>query len=186
MSDSAPSPTFPKITARTPLAKSRLFQIESVDLTFANGRQVTYERLVSAGSGAVLVVPLLDAETVLLIREYAVGVERYELALPKGKIEAGEDILAAANRELMEEVGYGAKSLRHLKTFSVAPGYMAHRTHVVLAEDLYPERLPGDEPEPLVVVPWKLSELSKLWQEEECSEARSIAALCLVRDGYGR
>jgi ADP-ribose diphosphatase len=178
---------FPQITARTPVAKSRLFQIESVDLIFANGRQVTYERLISSGSGgAVLVVPLLDADTVLLIREYAVGMERYELALPKGKIEVGEDLLTAANRELMEEVGYGARSLKHLKTFSVAPGYMAHRTHIVLAEDLYPQRLPGDEPEPLAVVPWKLSNLSALWQQEECSEARSIAALCLVRDGYGR
>ncbi len=184
MTDSKPA--FPQITARRPVAKSRLFQIESLDLTFANGQQVTYERLVSGSGGAVLVVPLLDAETVLLIREYAVGVERYELALPKGKIELGEDILVAANRELMEEVGYGARSLRHLKTFSLAPGYMAHRTHVVLAQDLYPQRLPGDEPEPLTVVPWKLAELAKLWQEEECSEARSIAALCLVRDGYGR
>ena len=59
----------------------------------------------------VAVVPMLDDDTVLLIREYAAGVHRYELGLVKGRIDAGETSLQAADRELKEEAGYGARSL---------------------------------------------------------------------------
>jgi len=53
--------------------------------------QRNYERLARGRSnGAVLIVPLLDDETVLLIREYSAGVHRYELGLPKGKVDVGE------------------------------------------------------------------------------------------------
>jgi ADP-ribose diphosphatase len=163
------------------VAKTKVFTIEQMQLRFANGTHVEYERLLGSPHGAVLIVPMLDAETVLLIREYAAGVQRYELALPKGAVDRGESVLQAANRELMEEVGYGSRDLRQLKSFSVSPGYLNHTTHVVLAKDLYEKRLPGDEPEPIEVVPWKLAELEQLLNHDECTEARSIAALFMVR-----
>lgn len=164
------------------VARTRLFHIEEVGLEFANGTQVRYERLSASPRGAVLVVPLLDEDTVLLIREYAAGVHRYELALPKGLIEPGEDVLEAANREMMEEVGYGARRLRPLASLTLAPGYFGHVTHVVCAQDLYAQRRPGDEPEAIEVVPWRLSELKALLRQDDCTEARSIAALYMVRD----
>ena len=43
----------------------------------------------------------------------------------------------------------------------------------MLARDLYPERLPGDEPEELEVVPWKLDALHELILREDFSEGRS-------------
>lgn len=172
----------PTIHTIKTVAKSRLFLVEALDLEFSNGEQRTFERLASRGYGAVLVVPMLDDDTVLLIREYAAGTERYELGLPKGKVDAGESLIEAANRELKEEVGYGAHNIRLLKSVSLAPGYMGHRTNLLLAQDLYPERLEGDEPEPLEVVPWKLSELDKLIEMDECSEGRSLLALYMARD----
>lgn len=175
-------PHKPLILHTQPLASTALFQVEAVDLRFANGTEVRYERLIGSAQGAVLIVPLLDNDTVLLIREYAIGTERYELALPKGRIEAGEALLDAANRELMEEVGHGAHQLHHLCTLSLAPGYSSHQTHVVVARALYPQRLAGDEPEPLEVVPWPLSRLSSLLARDDCTEARSIAALFMTRE----
>lgn len=175
-------PKKPDILHRQMVARSRLFRVEAMGLRFSNGVEVEYERLAGSASGAVIVVPMLDADTVLLIREYAAGTERYELGLPKGRVEAGEDMLLAANRELQEEVGYAARQLTALRDLSLAPGYMQHRTRVVLAEDLYPQRQEGDEPEPIEVVPWRLSELPELINIEEFSEARSMAALFMVRE----
>ena len=172
----------PVITGTETIARTRLFHVEQVALRFSNGREVRYERLRSRSAGAVLVVPLLDPATVLLIREYAAGVERYELALPKGRVETGESLEEAANREIREETGYGARRITLLKSMTLAPGYFSHATQIVLAEDLYPDRLEGDEPEAIEVVPWPLDNIAQLVELEECTEARSIAALYLVRE----
>ncbi len=176
-------PQKPKILNKITVAQSRLFRIESLDLEFSNGTQRRYERLCrGSGTGAVLIVPLLDNDTFLLIREYSAGLDRYELGFPKGKLDPGEDSLTAANRELKEEVGYGARRLDYLTTLSLAPSYMEHCIDVIIARDLYTERLPGDEPEELEVVPWKIADISSLLATGKCSEARSIAALYLTLD----
>jgi len=158
------------------------YRMERMDLEFSNGERRKYERLHGRGHGAVAVVPMLDAETVLLVREYAAGVHRYELGLVKGRIDAGESPLEAANRELMEEAGYGARDLLVLRSLTLAPTYMSHATHLVLARDLYPKRLPGDEPEALELVPWKLADIGELILREEFSEGRSVAALFIARE----
>ena len=175
-------PEKPTLLRSQIVAQTRIFRVEQLDLRFANGVEVCFERLRGARGGAVLIVPLLDADTVLLIREYAAGVDRYELALPKGLIEPGEDPLAAANREIMEEIGHGAGRLEPLRTMSLAPGYLDHTTDIVLARDLYPRRMPGDEPEAIEVVPWKLSRFDQLLARDDFTEARSIAALFLARE----
>ena len=172
----------PEIIDVSTIAQTRIFRIEQVDVRFANGRQARYERLYATPPAAVMIVPLLHEGTVLLIREYAVGVERYELCLPKGRVDEGETMFAAANRELMEEISYGAGSLQHIKSLSFAPGYVDHTTHVLLATDLYPQRRVGDEPEAIEVVPWPLHRISELWHQGDCTEARSIAALFMARE----
>jgi ADP-ribose diphosphatase len=58
----------PQILKTTVVARSRLFNIESVDLRFANGNEVNFERLVGQGTGAVLVVPLPAVDQLLLVR----------------------------------------------------------------------------------------------------------------------
>ena len=110
------------------------------------------------------------------------GLHRYELGLVRGRIDRGETPLEAADRELKEEAGYGARRLTVLRSISLAPTYMSHQTHLVLAEDLYPEKLEGDEPEGLDVVPWRLDKLHELMLREDCSEGRSLAALFIARE----
>lgn len=175
-------PTKPSILKRATVARSRLFRADEIHLRFSNGEERTYEKLCSGGPGAVLIVPLLDENTVLLVREYAAGIEDYHLALPKGAIDQGEAMLAAANRELKEEVGYGARKLQFLKRINLSPSYMEHGINVVVAWDLYPERLIGDEPEPIEVVPYPLSDLMQLISRADVCEGRSIAALFMVRE----
>ena len=142
----------PKILKIETLATTRVFNIERLDLEFSNGERRQYERLNPPGNGAVLVIPMLDDDTVVMIYEYSGGTDRYELALTKGKIDAGEAPLDAANRELMEEIGYGSNKLTFLKTMTLAPGYQSNITHIILAQELYKASAEGDEPEPLEVV----------------------------------
>ena len=172
----------PTIHGRRELEPGRGFRVEEVDLEFSNGERRQFQRLHSAGLGAVIVVPMQDDDTVLLVREYAAGLHHYETGLVKGRLEAGENLLEAAQRELREEAGVAARELVELTSLSLSPGYMTHVTHVVLARDLYPSPLQGDEPEPLEVIPWKLDDLMELVQRPDCTEGRSIAALYIARD----
>lgn len=174
-------PKKPIITRTETLAQTRLFHIEKVGLLFDNGTEVEYERLRSPGTGAVLIIPLLRNDTVLLIREYVAGMDRYEVSFPKGVIEPGETAQQAAHREIKEEIGYGAHALKVLKVLSVAPGYSDYQTYIVLATDLYPEKLAGDEPEDIEVLSWSLHDLDQLVQRDDFVEARSIAALFLLQ-----
>jgi ADP-ribose diphosphatase len=177
----------PEILSVRTAARSRLFHIEAVELRFANGIVREFERVAgSASPGAVIIVPLLDADNLLLVREYAVGVERYELSLPMGLVQPQESPVQAANRELMEETGYGARKLRPLHTLALAPGILSYRMEVVLATGLYSAVRGGDEPEPLEVVEWPMDRIDELPISGEISDARTLAALFIARKAFAR
>lgn len=177
----------PLILNETIVAKSRLFDIKEFHLRFSNGQERRFEQISGRGHGSVMIVPILNKETILLVREYGAGVGDYVLGFPKGAIENKEDILITAERELKEEVGYGAHNMSIIACYSASPGYLHSMMHVIIAQDLYKETAYGDEPEPLEIIPWKLSNLDKLLAHPEFHEARSVAALFLIeRQRYGR
>ncbi len=162
-------------------AQSKLFCIESVDLRFSNGVERTYERMQASGRNAVMMVPVTEQGDLLLIREYAVATESYQLGFPKGLIDQDESAVEAANRELKEEIGFGAEKLIPLKELTLAPSYFSSKMTLFIAQGLYPERLEGDEPEPLDIVRWPLTQASELLHHLDFSEARSISALLLTQ-----
>ena len=174
----------PEILQVREVARSALFRVEQLKLKFSNGAHRTYERLAGFGGGhqAVMVVPLLDNDHFVMIEEYAGGTEDYQLSLPKGLVDAGEDLFAGANRELKEEAGYGARHFEILKEFTLSPNYMTHRLQAVVARDLYKESLEGDEPEPLGVHVFSFKDLPRLISRSDFTEARAMAALYLARD----
>ncbi|MEI8601821.1 ADP compounds hydrolase NudE [Shewanella sp. PP-He15 brown] len=170
----------PEILHTEVVAKSRLFQIEQVHLKFSNGVERQYERMKGGSRGAVMIVPIHQGK-MLLAREYAAGTDNYELGFPKGLIDPGETAIEAANRELQEEIGFGANKLTLLKELSLAPGYFSSKMQIFLAEDLYESRLEGDEPEPIDVVPWALADWEALLDDVDFSESRSVSALFLAQ-----
>ncbi|MBK2125801.1 ADP compounds hydrolase NudE, partial [Fangia hongkongensis] len=151
-------------------------------LTFSNGQKRVYERVgpTTALHRAVLIVPMLDDETFLLVKEYSVGVEDYTLSFPKGAVDSGEKLFAAADRELMEEVGFSAEKYTFLKDVYLSPNYMRHHISIVKAEGLSEKSLIGDEPEPLEVVKCKLSQIDALIENPKFIECRSFAALLFI------
>lgn len=125
-----PSNAPPTIQATRTLAETRLFRVEGVDLRFANGAEVQFERLKGSTNGAVIVAAMTDRDEFVLIREYACGTERYELGLPKGRIDAGETPVEAANRELREEAGFAARRLTRLNEMTVCLPYIVCKSQV--------------------------------------------------------
>lgn len=174
-------PKKPKILGIETIARSRLFHVESIYLEFSNGALRTYERMHPSGRQAVMIVPILD-DDLLLIREYAAAIESYELGFPKGLIDPGEDVFQAGNRELMEEVGFGAQQFDFLRQLTMSPAYLSSTMHIVIAQKLYAKRLPGDEPEELTVVRWPISQMMSLLEQPDFNEARNVSALFLAHE----
>lgn len=171
----------PKILKTCNVAKSALFNVEQVELRFSNGEERLYERMKPNSRQAVMIVPVLG-DNLLLVKEYAVAIEDYELGFPKGAVEPDEDIFVAANRELMEEIGYGANKFTVLAQLTTIPSHFSNLITIVLAEDLYPQKLEGDEPEPLVLVKWPKNKMMELLDQPDFREARNVSALFLTRE----
>lgn len=97
--------------------------------------------------GAVAILPLLDAATVVLVRNERPCVGETLWEIPAGTLEPPEPPDQAAIRELAEETGYAARKWTRLGEFFPSPGVLSERTHVWLAEDLTPgeQRLEADE-----------------------------------------
>jgi len=178
MNDISPNTKLPKIISKKVSMRSKLFCVEQLQLQFNNGVQMQYERMLSSASGAVLIIAIKD-NCFVLIKEYAAGVERYELTFAKGKIDDGETWQQAVERESQEELGYFPQQVNLLETVSLASGYMTHQTHLVLAENLIEQTAIGDEPEPLEIIYWPIKDWKKLITQPMFSEGRSYAALLL-------
>ena len=89
----------PHILSLSTVAKSHLFEIQAVELIFSNGIDRTYERFRPFNRDSVMVIAI-DGADLLLVREYAVGTEQYELGFVKGGMDTGETPEQSANREL--------------------------------------------------------------------------------------
>lgn len=174
-------PVKPTILKRTEKCRSGLFRVEALDLEFSNGQRRLFERLAGGKIPAVMVAAVDHRGYVLLIEEYGAGIEDYHWSLPKGAVDEGETSEQAANRELQEEGGFAARRLTKLKCMSQAPNHQQSRTQLVLAQDLFESSLPGDEPEPMARLWLPLNELDEWVARGDVHEARSIAALYLVR-----
>ena len=165
----------PAILSKRREKVSNFFTVEQLDLQFSNNKKMTYERL--AGG-----------RDFYLTSEYACGFERYELGFVKGKIDKGEAPKEACNRELKEEIGFGAKTVRTLKNeMTVAPGMLQLKMYTFLCMDLYPMQLEGDEPEPINIIKVSPREAKDLIFDIDSplTEARAIASLTLAMNKLG-
>lgn len=170
----------PTILERRTVARSRLFRIDAVDLRFGNGRQRCFEQLVADGAGGVVVIPVTAMGSLILIEEYALGTDEYELGLVKGVVNAGETARDAALRELREETGLAARKLVLLREVTLMPAYSDFRSSIFLATDLFNAPLEGDEPEPLPQHHWPLDDLAGLRDDPRITDARTLLALYLA------
>ena len=110
------------------------FDVHRMTLLGSDDRR--YQRDVIRHPGAVVIVPVLDDDRVVLIRNTRPTVETTLLELPAGTREPDEDPIVCAKRELIEETGYRAETFELLHEFYSAPGISDERMWLYAATDL--------------------------------------------------
>lgn len=110
-----------------------------------DGRQSSREYVVHPG--AVVVIPYLDDSTLLLIQQFRYPVGLTMIEFPAGKLDAGEDPLDCARRELAEETGYTATDWQRVGQMHLAVGYSDEVIHIYAARGLQPGRQQLDDEE---------------------------------------
>lgn len=116
----------------------------------------TADREVVLHRGAVALVPMVDRDHVCLVKNFRYTVGRHLLEIPAGTLDPGESPDDTAPRELAEETGYRAGSIRRVAEWLVSPGVMNERMYLYLCEDLAPgptDHQPDEDLE-VVVIPW--------------------------------
>jgi len=159
--------------------QGRLLTVRVDTVITPMGREATRE--VVAHPGAVAMVPLLDDNRVLMVRQWRHAAGGALLEIPAGALAPGEDPAACAARELMEEVGYRPRKLTSLTEMFVAPGYTSEKITVYLAEELTPERLAHDVDENIEVVTLSWDEVDDLLLRGELADAKTLVGLLLAR-----
>lgn len=135
---------------------------------------------VMCNSGAMS-VPLLENGDVIFITEPTIYNQAPTLLLPGGGMDGDESPIETANRELQEEAGYKAARLDYLGELRIWAKYLDASAHIVLARDLSPSHLQGDETYDIPVECIPLTEVERLIAEGRLQDASVIAALYMAR-----
>lgn len=159
------------------------FSVERRVLRDPSGREIRREVVVHPG--AVVILPILDREHLVMIRNfrYSIGQELWEL--PAGTAEPGEPAIETARRELIEETGYRAGRMTPLAEFYTSPGVMTELMRAFVAEDLTAvgQRLEPEERIKVEVV--SLGRAREMLARGELRDGKTMATLgmYLLRGG---
>lgn len=156
-----------------------VFKIIRDHVELPSGKQIYRDTLLHPG--AIVVLPKLKDDKLVLVRQYRHSIGREILEFPAGTLEAGEKPELCVQRELREEIGYGAEKIKALGCNYPTPGFCDELQYFFFAEGLFPEKLEGDEDEVIEVEELKISEVEKLIANGEFMDGKSMAIFLRAR-----
>lgn len=165
---------FELLSSRSAFA-GRVLELRVDRVRFGNGQVAELE--VVRHPGAVAVVPVTAAGDVLLLRQLRYATGEWVLEVPAGKLDAGEEPLDCARRELEEETGFVAAALEPLGWVWTTPGFTDEKIWIFLGTDLEEAPQQLDEDENLSVERLPLAEALSLALGGGIDDGKSIAAL---------
>ena len=127
--------------------------------------------------GAVMVIPMLDEDHVLLERQFRYPPARTFIEFPAGKIDPGEAPLDCAQRELLEETGYRARDWTRVGGFYNAIGYSDERIDVFIARSLTQDTSRRDPGEVLELCSMRWRELDQWVRDGRIADGKTIIGI---------
>ena len=158
-----------------------LFRVYT-DAIRENGRELT--RDVIRHNGSVVILAVDDAKSkrdpmIVMERQYRHAAREFLLEVPAGKMEEGEDALAAAKRELLEETGFKAKRWRKMIRYFASPGFLGEFMQVFLAEGLTLGAAQPEYDEQIEIEMMPLSRLLKMMDEGKIHDGKTLISVML-------
>jgi ADP-ribose pyrophosphatase len=151
--------------------EGRVLNLRVDEIDAPGGRRRLIE-VVEHNGGAVIIARPSPSEIVMVRQHrYAVGADLWEL--PAGMVDPGEAPETAAGRELREETGYTARTLRYLWSSYATPGFCEERWSFYVAEDLQPGAQHLDDNEQIEVRTWRIEEAWRLIEADQLRDAKS-------------
>ena len=158
----------------------RVFRVEVSEVELPDGKTAGREIIRHNGGAAIAAV---DAQkNILLVKQFRVAAGTELLEIPAGKLEAGEEPLSCAVRELEEETGCKAGTVQFLFSMYPTPGYCSEQLHVFFADDLKAGRIHRDEEEFLHVVKVPYDIAYKMVMNGQIRDAKTIAGILAIKE----
>ncbi len=137
-------------------------------------------REVVCHAGSVVVVPHLPDGRLILVRQYRHAVQESLWELVAGGMERGENPLQSARRELLEETGYDAQTLKPLLEFYPSPGILSEKMHLVEAWDLTPSQGQPDADERIETGIFTIEEVLNMIQGNQIHDGKTLVGILLL------
>lgn len=145
------------------------------EVELPNGKKGTREYI--PHPGASMVIPVTAEGRLVMLRQYRYAVQKVFIEFPAGKIDAGEEPLQTAQRELAEETGLVASHLEHLTTIHPVIGYSNEFIEIYLAKGLEQAEAHPDEEEFVDVFEISFSEAMALMKKGEITDVKTMVGL---------
>lgn len=147
------------------------------EVELPGGSKTSYVRMAPGGMGSATVIAINDADEILLQREYSYPPNEVMWQLPGGGINQGEDVIAAANRELAEESGYMGTDAEVIGSYYMNNRRSEVRQYVVVIRGLSEVQRESD-PEEIIENHWVyVGDIRRMIREGEVVNAYMLAAL---------
>jgi 8-oxo-dGTP pyrophosphatase MutT (NUDIX family) len=156
-------------------------QVFEDDIQLPNGYSTIYG-VVAPYTDFVGIVPLINPQTVVLVRQYRYIQGQITWEIPSGAMDPEETPQTAAQRELREEVGYQAEQFKLLNIMRSNKSVMDDKGYIFLAQGLTPSKAVPDETETFEVVPVSLTRALDMVKNHEITDCVSIIGLLLAGD----
>jgi ADP-ribose pyrophosphatase len=167
------------ITSSVEKYSCSIFRVTEDEATDPDGFHI--KRSIIRHPGSAVVMPVDEQRRVLLVRQFRLPAKRYLWEIPAGKVDDGENVFEAAQRELGEETGLAAKTWKEMVSFYPSPGFVEEKMTIFLATDLTQGKAHNMDDERIECRWYTVDEIEAGMANGEIQDAKTIIGYLMWR-----